>query len=93
MKCGLCERVVRNRPEVINAQPPTTEKGLESHYDRWSPLHWAVSRNDYAMAEFLIKHGADPNGKARCDRPLGIAKNEGMARLLVDAGAGCERRR
>jgi ankyrin repeat protein len=82
------ERIVRNHPEVIDAQPPTSEKGLESHYDHWSALHWAMRRNDYAMAEFLIKHGADPNGKVQCiHRPLGIAKNERMAKLLVDAGA------
>ena len=57
------ERIVRAHPEVVNAQPPTTEKGSESNYDQWSALHWAVHRNDHAMVEFLIKHGADPNGK------------------------------
>ena len=82
------KQIVKNHPEIINAQPPTTEKGLESHYDRWSALHWAVSRNDHAMVEFLVKNGADPNGKLACQhRPLGIATDERMAGLLIDAGA------
>ncbi len=40
------------------------------------------------MAAFLIKHGADPDGKAKCEyRPLGLAQDERMAKLLIDAGA------
>jgi hypothetical protein len=81
-------QIVRNHPEVINVQPPTTGKGVESHYDKWSALHWAVKRNDHVMVEFLLKHGIDPNGKVPCQhRPLGIAQDERMAKLLIDAGA------
>ena len=40
------------------------------------------------MAEFLIKHGADPSGKIKSDPlPLEMARSEPIARLLIDAGA------
>lgn len=82
------EHIVQTHPEVINAQPSVEFKGLQSHCDQWSALHWAVARNDRSMVEFLVKHGADPNGKVRSERPpLGMVKSERLARILIDAGA------
>jgi len=33
----------------------------------WTPLHYAVSRDDVAAIELLLAHGADVNARTRID--------------------------
>ncbi|KAJ1658332.1 hypothetical protein IWQ61_002408 [Dispira simplex] len=53
----------------------------------YSPLHAAISYNHYDLADYLLKHGADPNiMDTDRDTPLFVCETVECARLLVDHG-------
>ena len=79
----------------INLIRVIVENGLvdvnaKYNYER-SPLHYAVDRNNIALAEYLISVGADVNAKDGWGKsPLHWAVQEDditMVKLLISAGA------
>jgi ankyrin repeat protein len=48
---------------LLSRGADTAERGLND----WTPLHYAVSRDDVAAIELLVAHGADINARTRID--------------------------
>ncbi len=90
IKRGNMERVramLKENPDLVN-QPGA---------DGATPLYWAATQDDYKLAEFLIKHGADANKKNEPD-PGGYSgfsplfavtfnQDTSIALLLINNGA------
>jgi ankyrin repeat protein len=56
--------------------------------DRWTPLHVALNHGRSAVAQVLLKHGADVKARNKINEtPLHFAGNEEVARLLLEHGA------
>jgi Tol biopolymer transport system component len=74
--------------QLIESDPSLVNQRMERGY---SPLHWAVNRNDTAITRFLIDHGADLEPKdADGDTPLhwtAYYNRQANCRLLIAAGA------
>jgi ankyrin repeat protein len=62
---------------------------LDSH--KWTPIHWACSRNHEALVQLLLRHGAEPKAQdIQGWTPLFWAAfngNSRIVRLLLDHGA------
>ena len=62
----------------------------KDRYD-YSPLHWAVGRDNIALAKYLISAGADVNAKTKNGKPLLHSaidsKNIVLVEYLISAGA------
>ena len=57
----------------------------------WTPLHYAVSRNDCEAVRFLLDHGADPRARMRIDdrtTPLEDAERLGRREIVHMLHAG-----
>ncbi|KAL3490044.1 ankyrin repeat-containing domain protein [Aspergillus germanicus] len=69
----------------------TGEDVLTPDSHKWTPLHWACSRNHEALAELLLQQGADPKAQdIQGWTPLFWAAfngNSRIVRLLLDHGA------
>ncbi|GEM_PF-2998172 len=76
----LVRELLDKNPHLVNA--------VELSRNRWTPLHWASSRNDCEMADLLISKGAriDSRGNAS-ETPLHLANHIDMARLLISRGS------
>ena len=48
---------------LLSRGADTAQRGLND----WTPLHYAVSRDDVAAIELLLAHGADINARTRID--------------------------
>jgi len=48
---------------LLSRGADTAQRGLND----WTPLHYAVSRDDVAAIELLVAHGADINARTRID--------------------------
>jgi ankyrin repeat protein len=62
-------------------------------HNGYTGLYWATNKNLLPVVEFLLRHGADPNGGIR--KPLTVAARSGyidIAKLLVAHGARIEYR-
>jgi ankyrin repeat protein len=74
--------------QLINGDPSLVNERMERGY---SPLHWAVNRNDTAITRLLIDQGADLEAKdADGDTPLhwtAYYNRLANCRILVSAGA------
>ncbi|MFC1483969.1 ankyrin repeat domain-containing protein [Candidatus Neomarinimicrobiota bacterium] len=81
---GNLETVV----QLIQTDPSLVNQRMERGY---SPLHWAVNRNDTAITRYLVDHGADLEAKdADGDTPLhwtAYYNRLANCRILVSAGA------
>ncbi|MEX2118088.1 MAG: ankyrin repeat domain-containing protein [Pirellulales bacterium] len=81
-------RILEKYPGAVNARPRTGSKGLESHYDQRTALHWAADRDDQEMVQLLIAKKADVNRPdAALQRPLHLVTSAAVATLLIEAGA------
>jgi hypothetical protein len=59
---------------LLSRGADTAQRGLND----WTPLHYAVGRDDVAAIELLVAHGADINARTRIDdfaTPLEEAEN------------------
>jgi ankyrin repeat protein len=66
--------------ELLNAQTDANEPQV----DGTTALHWAVQRDDLAMAQLLLDAGAAPDRANRTEaRPLQLAALNGSAELLT----------
>ena len=80
--------ILRTHPGSVNAQLPQPWMGVDSQYSRWSSLHWGVERDDIALVDLLLRHGADPNLKDETNEfPLLLVKSREIATRLIEAGA------
>ncbi len=87
----LADAAEVGRPEHVRG---LLDDGLDpngSQPDGMTALHWAAYREDFGIAELLIKSGADPDAQNRYGvTPLYLAcvnGNGAMVELLVTAGA------
>ena len=54
----------------------------------YTPLHWAVRKDNLEITKFLIASGANVNSKDLLDRlPLHFAVSVAIAELLISAGS------
>ncbi|MEX0713844.1 MAG: ankyrin repeat domain-containing protein [Pirellulales bacterium] len=84
-------RILQHDPDAVNARPRTGPKGLESHYDQRTALHWAVDRDDREMVQLLIAKKADVNRPdAALQRPLHLVESAAVTAMLIEAGAVVE---
>lgn len=74
--------------QLIESDPSLVNERMERGY---SPLHWAVNRNDTAITHFLIDHGTDLEAKdADGDTPLhwtAYYNRLANCRILISSGA------
>lgn len=67
---SLIAALSTNRPDrlellhlLLSRGADTAQRGLND----WTPLHYAVSRDDVAAIELLVAHGAEINARTRID--------------------------
>jgi ankyrin repeat protein len=79
-----------DRPDRLELLRLLLSRGAESGQrglNDWTPLHYAVARDDLPAIELLIAHGADINARTRIDdltTPLEEAERSNRSRA-VDA--------
>jgi ankyrin repeat protein len=73
------DRLVSSNPKLVNS------RSAERQY---TPLHYAVANDHYAVALLLLRRGADPNARdSDGQTPLFFPRSKSMAELLVRRGA------
>ena len=86
------KRWVKDGPTIIDSMTKTQVDPSPQSEDGWTPLHYAVRKNNAAGIAELVKAGANPNTQAKDGRtPLHLAAldsdNPAIITALVKAGA------
>ena len=75
---GLAQRILEQNGNLLHARNKLGQ----------TPLHFAVSHDDFAVVKIFLEEGSDPNAKddSRGDTPLHYAKSAKLAELLIKKG-------